>query len=130
MHSLNFPVGTAKYPGGSLGEINFLPGWYAYVGSAMGGLRGRIKRHLRQDKKVRWHIDYFLAVGMLKEIITVKSRRKIECLVSCYLAEKLPAAADRFSVSDCSCKTHLYLAPMEEQMRNAVEETLRKIKVD
>lgn len=67
---------------------------------------------------------------MLKEIITVENRRKIECVVSCCLAEKLPAAADRFGASDCSCKTHLYFAPMEEQMRNAVEETLRKIKVE
>lgn len=115
---------------GFLGEIGFLPGWYAYVGSAMGGLRGRISRHLRRDKKVFWHIDYFLTVGMLKEIITVESRRKIECLVSRCLAEKLPAAADRFGASDCSCGTHLYFAPVEKQMRNAIEGTLRKIKVE
>jgi len=115
---------------GCLGKISFLPGWYAYVGSAMGGLRGRISRHLRQDKKVHWHIDYFLAVGMLKGIITVKCRRKIECLISCCLAEKLPAAADRFGASDCSCKTHLYFASVEKQMRSAVEEMLRKTKVE
>jgi len=36
---------------GALGKIAFSPGWYAYVGSAMGGLRARIYRHLKQDKK-------------------------------------------------------------------------------
>ena len=112
---------------GSLGEIDFLPGWYAYVGSAMGGLKLRISRHLRRDKKFFWHIDYFLAVGMLKEIITVESRRKIECLISRCLAKNLPAAANRFGASDCSCKTHLYFAPAEGHVRSAIERAIRKI---
>lgn len=114
---------------GSLGEIDFLPGWYAYVGSAMGGLRSRIGRHLRRDKKIFWHIDYLLKFGVLKEIITVESAQKIECLVSRCLAENLSSAADGFGASDCSCKTHLYFASMEKQIRDAVEGTLRRMKV-
>jgi hypothetical protein len=62
---------------GSLGEIDFVPGWSAYVGSAMRGLRSRISRHLKRDKKIFWHIDYLLKFGVLKEIITVKSRQKL-----------------------------------------------------
>jgi len=35
---------------GALGEINFEPGYYAYVGSALGGMEGRIGRHLKRGK--------------------------------------------------------------------------------
>ena len=44
---------------GKLGELSFKKGYYAYVGSALGGLEGRIKRHFRKEKKAHWHIDYF-----------------------------------------------------------------------
>jgi len=45
---------------GSLGTFVFVPGLYLYVGSARGpgGLRARIRRHLRRYKPKRWHIDY------------------------------------------------------------------------
>lgn len=45
---------------GRLGELALRPGWYAYVGSAFGpgGLRARVGRHLRPDKRLRWHFDY------------------------------------------------------------------------
>ena len=33
------------------------PGLYAYVGSAGGGLRGRVCRHVVSPAKLRWHID-------------------------------------------------------------------------
>lgn len=112
---------------GSLGEILFMPGWYAYVGSAMGGLRGRVSRHLRKKKKARWHIDYFLAEGILREIITVESRERIECPVSSCFSMRLLPAANRFGSSDCSCRTHLYFAPTEYEMRDALKEVLEEL---
>jgi Domain of unknown function DUF123 len=45
---------------GKLGKVEFQPGIYVYTGSAMGGLRARLLRHLSDTKKMRWHIDYFL----------------------------------------------------------------------
>ena len=49
------------------GKIFYIPrGTYLYVGSAKGpgGLRARIKRHLRRHgKKLFWHIDYLLNTG-------------------------------------------------------------------
>ena len=45
---------------GKLGKGEFQPGTYVYTGSAMGGLRARLLRHLSGTKKMRWHIDYFL----------------------------------------------------------------------
>ena len=49
---------------GKLGEFQFQAGIYAYAGTAYGsgGLHARLKRHFRQEKKVRWHIDYLSEV--------------------------------------------------------------------
>ncbi len=35
------------------------PGLYAYAGSARGpgGLRARVRRHLRKEKRLHWHVD-------------------------------------------------------------------------
>ena len=43
---------------GHLGVTEFQPGFYAYVGSAMGGLTARVARHLRPlcRKRPHWHI--------------------------------------------------------------------------
>lgn len=98
---------------GSLEEITFSPGYYVYVGSAMGGLSGRINRYLRPRKKMHWNIDYFLQVGQLKEIFILESKQKKECAISCFLAQSLLPAANRFGSTDCSCRTHLYFAPEE-----------------
>ena len=45
---------------GMLGVVTLPPGSYAYVGSAHGpgGLRGRLARHGRTDRRRHWHIDY------------------------------------------------------------------------
>ncbi len=112
---------------GALGEITFPPGWYAYVGSAMGGLRARIYRHMRRDKKIHWHIDYFLSAGELKEIFVMESASRIECSLSRCLTERLLPAAPRFGAGGCSCETHLFFAPTEDELRKVVEEVIREI---
>jgi len=43
---------------GSLGLVDILDGYYAYVGSAKRGLFNRLTRHFSKSKKLRWHIDY------------------------------------------------------------------------
>lgn len=42
---------------GSLGEVAFARGWYAYIGSARRAREARVARHLRADKPLRWHAD-------------------------------------------------------------------------
>ena len=44
---------------GRLGTFDVRPGFYVYVGSALGpgGLAARIGRHARQEKAFRWHVD-------------------------------------------------------------------------
>ena len=45
---------------GALGTRSFTPGTHVYVGSAQKGLDKRIQRHLGNNKKRFWHIDYLL----------------------------------------------------------------------
>jgi len=112
---------------GSLGEIAFSPGYYAYVGSAMGGLRGRTNHYLKPRKKMHWHIDYFLQVGQLKEIFTLESKQREECTISCLLAQSLLPAASCFGATDCPCFTHLYFAPEKTHIKRILKTKLKVI---
>ena len=40
--------------------MSFKKGDYLYVGSTRGCLETRLQRHLRKEKRIFWHIDYFL----------------------------------------------------------------------
>jgi len=95
---------------GALGRLSFEAGYYLYVGSALGGLGARIGRHLRTRKRLRWHIDYLLACGSVRDIWYRASPDRQECVWARALA-RLPGAepvAVGFGASDCSCRTHLF----------------------
>ncbi|MBN1580584.1 MAG: GIY-YIG nuclease family protein [Anaerolineae bacterium] len=112
---------------GALGTFDFLCGWYIYVGSAMGpgGLRARLARHSRSDKRLHWHIDYLLAEGTLEATWQMASSEKHECVwakaVIGLPGARIPALG--FGSSDCRCPSHLvYLphAPMDRCIRGAL----------
>ncbi len=96
---------------GKLGEALFEPGTYGYVGSALGpgGVRARLGRHLRQEKRMRWHIDYLRAVATVRGawVLYGKKRREHDLAQALlgFPGHKIPL--DGFGASDCSCKTHL-----------------------
>lgn len=46
--------------GKKLGFIEFKKGICLYIESAMNSLKSHLKRHLSDDKKLHWHIDYLL----------------------------------------------------------------------
>ena len=119
---------------GALGVRRFSPGLYVYVGSAMGSgaqsLEGRIRRHLSDAKKARWHIDYLLLNrdAEVVKVIASETVQKAECKVVEELAKMgLPNPELKgFGASDCSsgCFSHLiYLGPAQN-MEDAVEEIL------
>ena len=94
---------------GVLGILDFPQGFYAYCGSAMGGLAARINRHLRREKKIRWHIDYLLKEGRVKRVIYAPTHEKLEC----QLAQRLGAdfhSFPGFGSSDCHCPSHLFFS--------------------
>jgi Uri superfamily endonuclease len=50
-----------ELPVGRLGYHRLPRGWYVYTGSARRGLSARADRHLKREKRVRWHIDRLTA---------------------------------------------------------------------
>ncbi len=101
---------------GCLGSWPFLPGTYAYCGSAHGpgGLRARVRRHLRRDKPLHWHIDYLAAVAEVVAIwLWPGAPRAQECAIAGHLARR-PGAyhpVPGFGSSDCRCPGHLIALP-------------------
>jgi len=97
---------------GSLGTFSFGPGFYAYVGSAQKNRRARIERHLRREKPLRWHIDYFRPHADIVAVSCVPGRREDECRLVARLKQAgASVAAARFGASDCRCEGHLLLVP-------------------
>lgn len=109
---------------GRLGVFDFPAGWYVYAGSAMGGLAGRLKRHLSREKKVRWHVDYLLRHAEVRRVEIIlagkkqnnerssksqKDGERLECRTNS-AAQSAPGATmpvPRFGSSDCRCASHL-----------------------
>ena len=94
---------------GNLRTISFPEGFYAYLGSALGGFKSRINRHLTEDKKPKWHIDYLLNEARVLQVILYETEQRLECLLSQALTNELPCIPD-FGSSDCQCRSHLYFA--------------------
>ncbi len=65
---------------GQLGEFDIVPGYYAYVGSALGagGLGARIGHHLESTASPHWHIDYLLQVAEPVEVWYTIAGQKLE----------------------------------------------------
>ncbi len=96
---------------GRLGIFAFAAGRYVYTGSARRGLEARIARHLRREKKLRWHIDYLLSASGVS-VTRVRRSRIDECSLNQQTGGTTPVAG--FGASDCSgrCSSHLrYLGP-------------------
>jgi len=97
---------------GKLRTFEVRPGFYVYVGSALGpgGLAARIGRHARQEKTLRWHVDYLRAVTDLVEVWFRPGRQRRECSWAERLAG-MPGAGTPmpgFGASDCGCRSHLF----------------------
>jgi Uri superfamily endonuclease len=94
---------------GKLGIYNLPPGYYVYVGSALGGLSGRLRHHLRSEKRLHWHIDYLLRQAAVAQIWYAMGPDRLECKWNATLWN-LPGATPSipgFGASDCHCSTHL-----------------------
>lgn len=96
---------------GKLGKNIFPGGSYVYVGSGMGGVIARVRRHLRGSQNKRWHIDYVLEKASEKQAVIFAAEDKHS---ECLLSNKVSSLAGSRSIvqglgsSDCSCDTHLY----------------------
>lgn len=94
------------------GAHRFVPGWYVYAGSANGpgGLRARLARHMRADKKPHWHVDRLTQAAARIEALALEGGS--ECAIVAALTYSGPFAhvLDRFGSSDCrACRSHLLM---------------------
>lgn len=112
---------------GALGTRTLDPGWYAYVGSALGsGGFSRIDRHrelARGERETRhWHIDYLLGHhgSRLADVVTTEGEA-IECGVASELDVGEQSVIAGFGCSDCRCRSHLFYRQRETALRSAVE---------
>jgi Uri superfamily endonuclease len=92
---------------GKLGNISFKRGFYLYVGSALNGLKNRLNRHFKINKKTHWHIDYLLKYGKIIDAYYKESDSKEECDIVKNFENKL-FSIPGFGCSDCKCKSHLF----------------------
>jgi endonuclease-3 len=87
----------------------FYPGYYFYVGSAFGkgGVKSRVERHLKKDKKLHWHIDYFLQKAKIVKVYAKYSKEECKIAKKLNILEKFKG----FGCSDCKCVSHLFRIP-------------------
>lgn len=82
-----------------------------YCGSAHGpgGLRARLARHMRREKRFHWHVDQLTAKGRVLGAFIEEGGD--ECALNAALGG-LPIALEGFGSSDCRrCASHLRLWP-------------------
>jgi Uri superfamily endonuclease len=103
---------------GKRGIIEFKKGFYVYVGSALNSLQARVSRHFSQEKKLHWHIDYFLTDenSNIVEVLFYSGIERIECDLALKISEK-GKGIEGFGSSDCNCAAHLfYFTEINEAM--------------
>ena len=104
---------------GRLPAKHFGQGYYAYVGSAMSGLKARLDRHLRENKKLRWHIDYLLQKATVTGIIICETERSVECDIAQALRLQFDSVTG-FGSSDCRCSSHLFFHTNEDKIKSTI----------
>jgi Uri superfamily endonuclease len=94
---------------GALGRRALEKGLYTYVGSAQNNLEQRIKRHLRREKRLFWHIDCLLGNDAAKilEVLYRQADKTLECTIAEEIRERGGEPIDGFGCSDCDCNSHL-----------------------
>lgn len=121
---------TAVISIGKLGAEQFIPGYYVYLGSALGpgGLRARVGRHLRlrASSIPHWHIDYLLRKSKLIEIWWRSGDDRQECSWSEILGKVGMVFPLGFGSSDCECNGHL----VAFHTRSALHEGRERLKLE
>ena len=117
--------------GAILNQVYFQKGYYVYIGSAMNSLIPRINRHLSDEKKIHWHIDYLLKEKniIIQEIIFNIGNKKIECDLARFISKKGKEVA-KFGCSDCDCNSHLIYFDNLEKSLKIVKDGYDNLNVD
>ena len=114
---------------GSVPNTYFPSGCYAYVGSAMGGFKPRLNRHLKKNEKPRWHIDYLLKRASVSSIILCETEERVECVIAQALSSQFDSIPG-FGSSDCRCHSHLFFSADENQMKPTIMSILNSLPIN
>lgn len=97
---------------GKHGALALQPGYYVYVGSALGpgGLAARIQHHRQIADRPHWHIDYLRAACDLVEVwfTTAIGRHEHGWAKAVVRMPGVAVPMPGFGSSDCACPTHLF----------------------
>jgi Uri superfamily endonuclease len=105
-------VSNARIQIGCQGTLELRPGYYVYLGSALGhgGLRARIAHHQKLSLRPHWHIDYLRTHSQIHCIwFSYDVRRREHQWANVMRSVKgamIPLLG--FGASDCECRSHLY----------------------
>ncbi len=110
---------------GALGKIKFDMAYYVYVGSAQRNLRKRVERHLRKEKKMKWHIDYLLCHSKIIDIFAKNYPKSYEEKIAIKLGKKY-SYIPNFGSSDSKAPSHLFRIERNDWI--AIKEFLRDFK--
>ena len=109
-----------------MGIVTIEPGFFIYVGSAFGpgGLKARVGRHFRTEKRLRWHIDYVRAVTEPCHAWCSNDSDRLEHHWAGAIARLAGVSTIQgIGSSDCSCEGHLFacqVLPSSSTMRRAL----------
>jgi Uri superfamily endonuclease len=90
--------------------INLEIGWYVYAGSAngAGGLRGRLRHHLRRGKRPHWHVDHLTNAADRIDVAVGIGRSECEIVRRLVASGRFRVPHPGFGSSDCrDCSSHL-----------------------
>ena len=112
-------------------DYKFKKGYYVYIGSAMNSLVARINRHLSDDKKMHWHIDYLLKSpnSSIRDIYFNISEEKIECDLALEIS-KYGKGIAKFGSSDCGCNSHLIYFERKSDALSTAKRAYDKLNIE
>lgn len=92
------------------GKVTLEAGCYAYCGNAHGpgGLRARLARHLRSEKRPHWHVDRLTVHAARLAALPVPGGDECELVARLTRRKEFAIALAGFGSTDCrNCESHL-----------------------
>lgn len=108
---------------GKLEGVFFKKGYYFYVGSGKKNFKSRIERHLSNNKRKYWHIDYLLFSVTAHITKVYSSEKEIECEIANILHQRNHMEIENFGSTDCKCFSHLFYT---DDKNNRIIDLLRE----
>ncbi len=113
---------TSRIQIGRLGQLQVVPGFYLYAGSAFGpgGVAARVAHHYRPAPRPRWHIDYLRQAVDLTEVWYSHEPecREHEWAKALGTLPGVTTPMPGFGASDCRCESHLFHSSEQRSVKD------------